>query len=155
MTTSVQREEATGISAPRRRNLMLAILTEPGLWLALYLVGLAFVGFWPVPVDRDADALLDSLTAALPWLTYDRIEFSANVLLFVPFGFLLAATLRLRVILAFIIAVAVSILLETGQAIFLIERTPAFRDVLANAAGALAGIALATLALRRPARARR
>jgi hypothetical protein len=149
MTTSAQRAVADVTPAPQpRRRAGLAVIAEPGLWLALYLAGLAFVGFWPVPVDRDAGDLLDALTVAVPWLTYERIETAANVLLFVPFGFLLAATLRGRVIVSFALAVLVSIAIEVGQAVYLVERTPTVVDVLANSAGAAVGIA-AAVAMRR------
>lgn len=143
MTTSAQSDTTEVQLAPARRRFAPSLLAEPALWLGLYLAGLAFVGFWPVPVDRDAGELLEAVTAALPWLTYDRIEALANVLLFVPFGFLLAATLRGRAVVSLCIAALVSAGLETGQALFLAERTPTVADILANTAGAAVGIAVA------------
>ncbi len=149
MTASIESEGAAAVLAPssRPRSVGSRILTEPGLWLALYLVTLAFVAFWPVPIDRDARGTLDAITAAAPWLTYARIEFIANVGLFAPFGFLLVATLRRRAVLSLTIAFAVSVVCEAGQAMFLIERTPSPLDILANTAGAAVGIALALISL--------
>lgn len=156
MTTSAQREGQAVFApaAPRRRSVGLAIITEPGLWLVVYIVCLAFVAFWPVPVDRDADAILGAITSAAPWFTYERIEFLANVVIFMPFGLLLVATLRRRGTLALLIAVGVSVGMEAGQAMFLLERTPSLLDVVANTAGAAIGIVIA-LDLLRPARSRR
>ncbi|WP_439592373.1 VanZ family protein [Microbacterium sp.] len=163
MTTSAQPESPAASVAPplavastarpRRRSIAVAIVSEPGLWLLLYVVGLAFVAFWPVPIDRDADAILASMTQAVPWLTYERIEFLANVVLFMPFGLLLVATLRRRGTLALLIAVGVSIVMEAGQAAFLLERTPSILDIVANTTGAAIGIVLA-LDLLRPAKPR-
>lgn len=153
MTTTAPREETTTpvVAAPRHGT-ALAVVTAPALWLALYIAGLAAIAFWPVPVDRDSGALLDAITAVIPWLTYTRIEILANILLFLPFGFLLASALRGRAVLTLAIAVSLSFVLEAGQAVFLPERTPSAVDVFANSLGALIGIALAWAIPRRRTR---
>jgi cytochrome c biogenesis factor len=156
LATSAQPDDSAGLVAPlpRRRNIALAIITEPGLWLALYVVGLALVAFWPVRIDRDADALYAAITAAVPWLTEARVEFAANIALFVPFGLLLVATLRRRGTLALVLAIVVSTVMEAGQGLFLVERTPSVFDILANTTGAAVGIIIG-LDLLRPPRSRR
>ena len=55
--------------------------------VVLYFTALALLALWPTEVDVPARPMLASITANMPWLTYARIEFSANVLLFMPFGF--------------------------------------------------------------------
>ncbi|BDV29770.1 hypothetical protein Microterr_04300 [Microbacterium terricola] len=110
--------------------------------IAVYLLALALIAFWPQPVDRDLSDVLQAVTRALPWLSYEVIEFSANVLLFVPFGVLLAlAAPRLR---AFVVPIglAASVVIELGQAVLLSERTPSLLDVVANTAGAAIGLGL-------------
>ena len=110
---------------------------------------LAFVAFWPVPVDRGASGLLQAISQAVPWLTYDLIETTANVLLFVPFGALLAIALPLHRGLVVPIALAVTLVIESGQALFLAERTPTLRDIAANVLGAVIGLVVVQLAERR------
>ncbi|GAA1944316.1 VanZ family protein [Microbacterium deminutum] len=118
------------------------ILRDPRLWLALYSVVLAAIAFWPVPVDRGSGGMLRAISAAVPWLTYDVIESSANVLLFVPLGILLALVLPRRRWLVVPIALAVTVVIECGQALFLHQRTASVRDVVANLIGAVIGLAI-------------
>jgi hypothetical protein len=56
--------------------------------LSAYVIALALIAFWPAPVDSGAGPLLRAVTRVFPLLTYARIEFGANILLFVPLGFL-------------------------------------------------------------------
>ena len=76
----------------------------------------------------------------MPWLTYGVIEFCANILLFVPFGVILALALPTRRRLVLPIALAVTVVIELGQAVLLTQRTPSLRDVLANFLGAAVGL---------------
>lgn len=115
----------------------------------LYLFALTLIVFWPVHVDQGAGPLLGSITGAVPWLTYDRIEFSANVVLFVPFGLLLMWPQR-RWYAAVLIALASSVFIECVQALMGGARTPDVRDVLANLIGACVGVALLVLIRRLP-----
>ncbi|GAA1982609.1 hypothetical protein GCM10009777_15490 [Microbacterium pumilum] len=122
------------------------------IWRTLaagYGLALILIAFWPTPVDRPARGLLWSISEAVPWLTYDVIEFGANVLLFVPLGILLALALRSRRGWVMPIALAVTVLIESGQALFLAERTASIRDVIANSLGAGIGLALVLLVTRR------
>lgn len=120
--------------------------------LAAYGIVLALIAFWPVPVDRGAESLLRDVTRAVPLLSHGVVEFCANVVLFIPLGVLLALTLRRRV-WVMPIALVVTVAIETGQALFLAERTPSLGDVVANLSGAGLGIALVLLAGRRRPRA--
>ena len=107
--------------------------------LTLYGLGLAMIALWPVPVDSGASRLLRRLTQVLPALTYERIEFSTNILLFVPLGVLLMLILRRRYLIL-PIAIAVTVAIECTQALLLDERTPSVLDIIANTAGACVGM---------------
>ncbi|MFE5407282.1 VanZ family protein [Microbacterium sp. NPDC056569] len=117
--------------------------------LVIYAVLLALIAFWPTPVDRGASGLLEAITHAVPWLTYDVIETSANVVLFVPFGLLLALALPLHRGVVIPIALATTLVIESGQALLLAERTPSLRDIVANVLGAAIGLAIVHLRERR------
>lgn len=77
-------------------------------------------------------------------MTYDQLEWAANVILFIPFGLLIALMLRTRWwgLLAVGIVVA-STVIEVGQALFLPGRVASFADILANVLGGAIGIGVA------------
>ncbi|RKE65092.1 VanZ family protein [Microbacterium sp. AG238] len=104
-----------------------------------YVVVLAFVAFWPTPVDRDAGPILRAITSAVPWLTYDRIEFGANIALFVPFG--CCAALGWPRWRAYVIpaGLVISVVIEAAQGVLLSQRTASVWDVVANTLGAAVG----------------
>ncbi len=80
------------------------------------------------------------------WFNYAFVEFAANVMLFVPLGFLVAALLgRRRAWVAIIVGALASIAIECVQWLMLPERYPSAGDVLANTIGA--GIGAAVLAV--------
>ena len=83
--------------------------------LTLYGISLAMIALWPVPVDQGAAGFLQRVGRVLPMLTYPRIEFSANILLFVPLGVLLMLILRRRYLIL-PIAIAVTVAIECSQA---------------------------------------
>ncbi|WP_109210456.1 MULTISPECIES: VanZ family protein [Microbacterium] len=117
--------------------------------LLVYGMALALIAFWPTPVDRGAAGLLRTISRAVPWLTYDVIEMTANIVLFVPLGILLALALPLHRGLVLPIALATTLVIESCQALFLTERTPSLRDIVANVLGASIGLALVLLLERR------
>lgn len=129
-------QDAGGFAALRR---------DPRAWLAAYLLVLTAIAFWPVPVDSAAGPLLRLVTRIVPVLTYHRIEFGANVLLFVPLGLLLALILSRRRYLVVPIAVIATVMIEGGQGILLGARTASVLDVIANTAGACIGLVVAEL----------
>ncbi|MGO2540001.1 VanZ family protein [Specibacter sp. AOP5-B1-6] len=113
-----------------------------------YFAVLAGILFWPSPVDRPIDSALAEIiewlrTHGLPFIGYRKVEFAANILLFVPFGIVAALRLPRRLWwLAVVIAAAVSGLVELAQAIFLPDRVPALSDIMANTSGAFMGALL-------------
>jgi len=117
----------------------------------LYLVGLALIAFWPVPVDREFSDALEVLVAqlqvdGLSFLSYTTVEFAANVLLFVPLGVLLAVLFGAGARwLAFGACVAVSAFIEFAQAVLLPARYATASDLLANVVGAAIGVLIVAI----------
>lgn len=114
--------------------------------LAAYFVALAFIGFWPSPVDAPAQGLLAKLHAdGIPgWINYSLVEAAANVLLFVPVGFAAALALPSRRwwhISA--LGMLASACMELGQLLFLPHRFASLLDVATNTAGTVVGVVLA------------
>jgi VanZ family protein len=125
------------------------------------LAGVLVVGLLPDRVDGGVEgpirAFIDRLQAAgaPTWVNYDLVDFLANILFFVPIGFIAALLLPWRVWwLAMPIGLALSTALELGQALFLPQRYASATDVLANTLGAVLG-ALIAAATRRAASRRR
>ncbi|MGW9550348.1 VanZ family protein [Citricoccus zhacaiensis] len=109
-------------------------------------------------IPQAADALLQwfSETRWLSEIRFGHLEAAANVLLFVPIGFLFAGlwgrstrtgTRALRIprsglpdVVVWLLAVLLSAGIELAQMFLLAERSGTFRDLLCNATGALAGV---------------
>jgi VanZ family protein len=113
----------------------------PRVLLAVYVLSLTLIAVWPVPVDRGAEQALGLMTRLIPWLTYPRIEFGANILLFVPMGVLSALMLTQRYLVV-PIAVITTVAIESLQATVLAQRTPSVLDIVANVTGACVGLLL-------------
>lgn len=122
--------------------------TSPRFIFPAYLIVLALIVFWPVPVDRGLSGTLDTLLGwfhehGLPrTVGYPEIEFAANVLLFVPLGYLLAVWIG-RPWTAFTSAAFVSVVVEFTQSVLLAQRFSTVLDIVANTSGAMIGVMLA------------
>ncbi len=123
--------------------------------LGAYLGVLSLIAFWPSPVDRPFDGQLSHALELLHghgvpvWVDYGFVESTSNVLLFVPFGFLVALMLgRRRWWLAMVIGCAASCCIEIGQLVFISARTASLADVRMNTLGAVSGALLAVLFMR-------
>ncbi len=103
---------------------------------------LATIAVWPVPVDSGARGLLTLVQRAVPVPAYARIEFGANIVLFVPLGVLLALILRRSRYLIIPIAFVATVVIESVQGVVLGLRTPSVLDIVANTAGACVGLLL-------------
>ena len=131
--------------SPSRRRVLAGVL------LAAYLVVLALVVLWPEPVDKPANhevyaSIIWFHEHGLAWVTYDTIEFTSNVLMFLPFGIILTVLLGRRLWwLSTLAAVALSTGIELIQLVALPDRYPSVRDVIANSVGALIGSLLVLL----------
>lgn len=124
--------------------------------LAAYAGAVAVILLAPVSYGQIVNAIGDVLagTFGLTGFGTGWIEAVANVLLFVPLGFLLTLLLR-RHGWGVVLAIGLSVAAELAQAI-IPSRQPSLRDVLTNAIGAAVGAALAWLiVVRTEARRRR
>jgi glycopeptide antibiotics resistance protein len=117
--------------------------------LSIYIAVIGFITLTPRDDSQGSpvvDAVLEffhrhEVTA---WITFSVLERSANVILFVPLGFLLAITLGRRPwALAFGIGIAYSVFIESCQALLLSGRVADPIDVVMNGLGTAIGVALA------------
>lgn len=127
-----------------RTQLRVFVSSARGL-LVVYFVVLALIAFWPTPVDRAAGSFLLWLGRVVPLLSYSRVEFSSNVLLFVPFGLLVAQLLRSHRYLAVVLGFLARLGIELVQWLALPARTPSIYDVLANTIGAALGFLIVVI----------
>ncbi len=111
--------------------------------------------FTPGPPDPSGqDALHVYLHRAhlngLPtWIDFNLIQNLANVVLFIPLGFLGSLAQRRRNYLVVLAAAGASGLIELIQLVLLPDRVASLQDVLCNTIGALIGFLLSIPALRR------
>ncbi|MGW9402458.1 VanZ family protein [Arthrobacter sp. NPDC055585] len=122
----------------------------PAALFAFYLAALAVIALWPSPIDSGAAG--SSLRTVLDWLrdhgapgwfNYGFVEFSANVVLFVPFGLMASASLNRRWVWTVPVAgFCISGAIELGQFLLRPERFATLSDLVANTLGAAAGAAL-------------
>ena len=122
------------------------------LALALCLVALLLVTLTPSPVDQPFAQLLNRVIEELherglpQFIGYNKIEFGANILMFVPIGFLTTLLLPSRFAwTAIIISPLLSAALEAAQLVFLPARYASLLDIIANSTGGFVGAALAAL----------
>lgn len=125
------------------------------LALVVILGAILTITFWPTRVDAPIDAGLESALAGwhasgLPgFVDYGFVQTSANVLLFAPFGALVASVLLARLWWsAGVLGLALSLVVEGSQALFLPDRVASAGDLAANTAGALLGAAVVALVRR-------
>lgn len=153
LVLAARRGRAAG---PTRRSRRVAT------WLiVVYGVAVLLVGFTGSPVDAGVHPwILRALGAAhrlgVPdWFGYGALEFTANVLFFVPLGLLVVLLLgSRRWWVGAAAGLLVSAAIEIGQALFLPARYASVDDVLANTSGAVIGALIGVLVLGRVARPR-
>jgi hypothetical protein len=119
---------------------------------ALYVGFVLLVTLWPTTVDKNFDPYLERLlerlhTHGVPtFVDYNFVEFTANILFFVPVGFLGGLALSRRLWwLSSVLGLLLSAAVELAQATFLPGRVASGKDVLANTTGAVLGCVLAGL----------
>ncbi|MGW9112833.1 VanZ family protein [Microbacterium sp. NPDC055683] len=121
-------------------------------WSVMLLVAYASVvllaTMWPTPIDRGWSGAIDDLLDiahrnGLPWwFGYRKLEFGANIGMFVPLGFLIGMALPRRAVWATLLIVpAFSIGIEALQGALLAERFASPLDVVANTMGGWIGFA--------------
>lgn len=123
------------------------------LGLVASVVVILLATMWPTPLDSGYHGAIDKVLAVLhrngipKWFGYNKLEFSANIAMFVPLGFLVALLSPQRVWwLALILCPGLSVAIELIQGAVLDARISSAMDVLANSLGALIGI-LAAVAI--------
>jgi glycopeptide antibiotics resistance protein len=116
----------------------------------MYVVVVLVVTLWPTAVDRGVDPYIDRVLQELhqrgvpTFVDYGFIEFTANIVFFVPVGFLLGILLPYRFwFLAVVFGAVLSVAVETAQGLFLPGRVSSLADVLANTTGAVVGCTVA------------
>lgn len=120
----------------------------------LYVGIVLLVTLWPTTVDRGIDPYLERFLQELHergvprFVDYGFLEFTANIVFFVPVGFLGGLLLPLRLSwLAIVAGGLFSAAIETTQHLFLPGRVASLADVVANSSGAVIGY-LVALAVR-------
>ncbi len=143
MTVPTDRElKLPSTSGPRRA--IVAVLAS------IYGVFLAFVAFWPSPVDKPVASLLNRVISELhergvpAFVDYGFIEFTANIVLFVPVGVIFGLLVPMRfTLIALFLGPALSATIEVGQHYLLAARYATVSDVIANSLGATVGVFVA------------
>ena len=107
---------------------------------------------WPTPLDQGYASSINRLLEVLhrngvpEWFGYGKLEFAANVVMFVPLGFFVSVLLPARVWwLALLICPGVSVAIEVTQSIALSARFATVSDVVSNSTGALIGALIAVV----------
>ncbi len=127
--------QRTAVGPGRRRRALVLLVA--------YAVVALLIAFWPEPVDRGATGLLDRIERMLPWATYGRIEFAANIVFFIPLGWLLSILLDRARYLVLPIGIVATVAIEGLQGELLAARTASIHDVIANTAGTCLGMLIA------------
>lgn len=127
-------------------------LAISGVLLVLYVGVVLAATMWPTPLDAGYEATITRLLDIMhrhgvpTWFGYNKLEFSANIAMFVPLGFLVALTLPERAWwLVMIMIPGFSGLIEYTQGQFLAARFASVWDVVANTVGGYLGAVMAYL----------
>lgn len=114
---------------------------------------LAFVAYWPQPVDQPVHGALTATFNFLyrhgvpTWINYKLLEASANVALFIPIGFASSLAFPKKYWwLPGAFGLGISTCMELGQLLFLHNRFASLLDIVTNTTGAVIGAALAAVA---------
>lgn len=120
------------------------------------LIPLAFIAFWPTPVDEPIQGQLSRILKFLhrhgipAWFNYNLVEESANVVMFIPLGFVGLLAFSNKTwwrIAAF--GLLISACMELGQLLFLHERFASPSDLVTNTFGAILGAVVAAQVLKK------
>ena len=118
--------------------------------MIVYGTFLAFVVFWPSPIDAPVQGLLDRAIEELHErgvpriIDYDFIESFSNMLLFIPVGFLFGLIVPLRWWpIALLLGPVLSASIEFAQRFLLEARYATVQDIIANSIGATIGVLIA------------
>jgi glycopeptide antibiotics resistance protein len=131
-----------------RRHPVLSVLT------VLYLAGVAWATLGPEPYDAATSGVLWRFLEffgrheSTDWITFDRVEFAANIAMFIPLGVFFVLLLgRRRWFVAILLCAAISCAIEVSQGALLPTRVSDLGDIVANSTGGAAGSLLGVLAM--------
>ncbi len=133
-------------------------------WLLVgILAAVLVIVLWPSRPDAAGQSSLEHWFAdlharGLPgWIGFGLVEFSANVVMFVPLGVLgVLARPPFRAVVVVACCAALSVAVGLWQWLLIPGRTGDYRDVMANIGGAALGVLLtARLRAHRPGHSRR
>lgn len=127
--------------SPSRLRLALSLC---GLFA--YLCVVLMMTLSPTPLDVGYGAAIERVLAVAhrngvpTWFGYGKLEFAANIVMFIPLGFLFGLLFPRRAIWAVILVVpALSCAIELTQGVFLAARFASPFDVVANTVGGYVG----------------
>ena len=141
-----RRDVVASVASPSRVRLLCGILL-------LFYVGVVLtVTMWPTQPDPSFQSAVTRLLDILhrygvpEWFGVTKLEFSANIAMFVPLGFLLTLTLPQRAWwVALLLLPSFSGAIELTQGQWLTARFATWSDVIANTLGGWIGLILAAL----------
>lgn len=142
---------AAGRTSGRARTIVAAGL------LAATLAAVAVIVFLPTPPDASGQERLAAWLAAVHrtwmprWITFDLVEFTSNILMFLPLGVLGAIVFARAKWAVALACVLLSTGIELTQTALLPGRFGDWHDVLANTIGGALGVGIVALAARRRA----
>ncbi|WP_165069661.1 VanZ family protein [Marisediminicola senii] len=123
-----------------------------------YLGIVAWITLGPQPLGDGDDAWLWRILGVFSryditsWVTYQRVEFTANVLMFIPIGMFFLLLFGRRGWFASVLAgVALTCTIEFAQ-LFLPGRVSDISDIIANSTGTAIGVIIALIVTARRAR---
>ena len=126
--------------------------TAVSVGLIVVVILVLLITLWPTPVDTERAGPIQDLLATLHqyglphWFAYRELEFTANVVMFLPLGVFAGLLIpRRRIWVAAMALPLLSIAVECAQLLFLPERYPTVSDVIANSLGAWIGLGLAQI----------
>ena len=127
-------------------RVVLAILSCAYLW------AVAWITLRARPYGSDIASALDRLLAWLAqrestaWITFERVEFAANVAMFIPLGIFAVLWFGVRGWWAApVLGLVTSAAIEFAQAAFLDTRVADARDLVSNTLGSIVGMLLMLL----------
>jgi len=124
-----------------------------GIALTLLLICISvvlLVTMSPTPINLGQEGAIRKLLSVLhsngvpEWFGYSKLEFTANIVMFVPLGLTIGLVLPGRGLwTALLIVPAISAAIELAQALLLSQRTATIQDVIANTIGGWLGLLIA------------
>jgi glycopeptide antibiotics resistance protein len=118
--------------------------------LVVYTIFILAVTLSPTQLDVSTQRLVFRFVDVLhrfgipTWFDYAEVEFSANIVMFIPFGFMVTLLLPVRFAwLAILISLSFSMGIEFFQREFLDARIFDVRDIVANTLGGIIGYVMA------------